>query len=114
MWILISKPLYDANKTISEQSPGASVDLSKYYWYNTDTKKILPATEIPQSGIAKGQPVDPKAKGARIERNTTSFFTKRIELFTTKIHSKGPIIVYVHAVIKRRDESPITMRENTV
>ena len=75
MWILISKPLYDANKTISEQSPGASVDLSKYYWYNTDTKKILPATEIPQSGIAKGQPVDPKAKGARTDISNNAINT---------------------------------------
>jgi len=75
MWILISKPLYDANKTISEQLPGASVDLSKYYWYNTDTKKILPATEIPQSGVVNGQPVDPKAKGARTDISNNAINT---------------------------------------
>ena len=75
MWILISKPLYDANKTISEQSPGASVNLSKYYWYNTNTKKILPATEIPQSGVVNGQPVDPKAKGARTDISNNAINT---------------------------------------
>ena len=67
MWILISKKLYDANKTISEQQAGPSVDLSKYYWYNTDTKKILPATEIPQTGVVNGQPINVKAPGKRTD-----------------------------------------------
>ena len=67
MWILISKKLYDANKTISEQQAGPSVDLSKYYWYNTDTKQILPATEIPQSGVVDGQPINVNAPGVRTD-----------------------------------------------
>jgi len=65
MWVLISKVLYDANKTISEQQAGPSVDLSKYYWYNTSTKKVLPATELPPTGVQNGQPIDATAKGKR-------------------------------------------------
>ena len=65
MWVLISKVLYDANKTISEQQAGPSVNLSKYYWYNTSTKKVLPATELPPTGVQNGQPIDATAKGKR-------------------------------------------------
>ena len=67
MWVLISKVLYDANKTISEQQAGPSVDLSKYYWYNTSTKKVLPATELPPTGVQNGQPIDATAKGKRTD-----------------------------------------------
>ena len=65
MWILISKTLYDANKTISEFAPGTSGDPDKMYWYNTETKEVLPGNEIPQTGVVDGIAVDESALGKR-------------------------------------------------